>query len=781
MRAYLAILKDSFREALASRVLLIALIAIVVVLALIAPFGIREDRALELRRTEIPRPDLLLTALTNGETETGTPAAHLWSLMSDEQRKSLKDWQSPEAGGERAPRRSGGRSVSRDILQKVNELLRSENFYDADAWSDISLDEEAQTLVEQTDLSEEDTQRRNLLVFASAFPRAIRIVDSNSLSITYANASVVDALPITPTQFETIFERVLIAVIAVFLGFFGVFASLLMTAAVIPRTFEPGEISLLLSKPITRTGLFVTKFIGGCIFTLLYATVMVVGLWLLLGIRIDYWNSALLWCIPVYVLLFMIYYSVSAVAGAIWRNSIVALALVVCFWIGITVVGEVHEELQRYLIGTRGIKEVVPTNAGVFVVDGEQKTYLWDDSRSEWDEVFEAAPMPGVPGFARRILRGDTRFLPVFDSANERLLVLEQVPARFGGVAPPELQVASAKDDWSRTPLGRLPDFASTILLTSDGTILLPCEDAIYRYVGQTEKDRQQGDFLRNLTGGLMGSSSEAFANVTPNGYPELHPQFAATLDPASSDVFLHSRGKLFRLSAAEDQPYEVVASQELDDQSNAVIAAAGQHGILATADGNVIVFDLATLDIVTETQLPDGVVPRVCSAADDGSTLAVLTHDETVALFDGATGESIDWVPPENTATSALAFDAEGNLFVSDGRLAVRKYDLESQSRQAEWSQATTWVYQFYDYAIVPAWTLLPKPRELDRFVTFVMTGNSTVVDNEENGPPGMANRESLQQDRSLFDPWTTLRDNIAFIVVMLAIGCFYIARRDF
>ena len=51
MRAYFAILKDSFREAIASRVLLIALAGIVVVLLLLAPFGLSTDKSTSLKAT----------------------------------------------------------------------------------------------------------------------------------------------------------------------------------------------------------------------------------------------------------------------------------------------------------------------------------------------------------------------------------------------------------------------------------------------------------------------------------------------------------------------------------------------------------------------------------------------------------------------------------------------------------------------------------------------------------------------------------------------------------
>ena len=94
MRAYLAILKDSFREALASRVLLIALVGIVVVLLLLSPFGLKYDKATELRRSEVAKPERMLAELQAGADQEGTPQAHLWSLLTEEQ---FDEWVQPAA------------------------------------------------------------------------------------------------------------------------------------------------------------------------------------------------------------------------------------------------------------------------------------------------------------------------------------------------------------------------------------------------------------------------------------------------------------------------------------------------------------------------------------------------------------------------------------------------------------------------------------------------------------------------------------------------------------
>lgn len=780
MRACLAILKDSFREALASRVLLIALLGIIAILALIAPFGLHEENALQLRRTELQRPDELVVQLAGGADEDGTPEAHLWSLLTEEQQQRIASLADPDASPD-GPRRGRRDGVRREIVRMLNALLTRDEFHESEAWDSVTLSAETQELVARSDLSEDETLRRNLLLLADAFPRAIGIVDSTSLSVTYANATVVDALPVTPGQFRQFFELGLTMVITVFLGFFGVFASLLVTAGVIPRTFEAGEISLLLSKPVSRSVLFLTRFVGGCAFTLLYAAVLVTGLWLLLGLRIDYWKPQLLWCIPVYVLLFMIYYSVSAVAGAIWRNSIVSLSLVVCFWFGITIVGAVQEALQMNLIRARAIREVIPTPAGLLVVDGSQRTMVWDDGASEWEETFRPPADPAIPEFARRIMGSDIRFLPVWDPQRERLLALHQLPGRFGGLAAPELQGALAEEDWERIPLGRLPDAAHTILLTRDHSVLIPAQNAILEFAGQTEDERQRGDFLRNLSGGLLRSSSQAFRNLEPDDYPSLSRNFACAIDSQTDDLLIYDQGVLLRLQRGADGRYETAQRRDLETDDNGVLSVAGTLGLLALADGRILIFDRESLATVQATHLPDGVVPRVSAASPDGTTLGVLTHEDTVLLFDGVDGERLKWTPPEDGTCTALAFGPEGQLLVSNGRQTVREYDVASGAKTNEWAAETSWVYQFHDLVIVPLWTILPRPAELDQFVPFVMSGEATIVENEAGGPPGLINRDSLEQDRRVFDWRNVLGRNAAFVACLLLIGCLYIARRDF
>lgn len=791
IRPYLAILKDSFREATASRILWIAIIGIVLILLALAPFGLRNDRSVKLRQHELPDPEGLVRAIAAGAKETTTPAAHLWSLLNEEQQKRVEDWLKPEnSAASTAPAQPnrGGNSRNRNSIRSqtvrlINDLLKKPEFYKAEAWSgDIAnVTDEIRSAAAVPTSDENQQSFQNLKLLAATYPRFLDVREDPAVTLMYATSEIVGPIDLPPKQFTRVVDQMIIAVLSIFLGFFGVFGSLLVTASVIPRTYEPGEISLLMSKPISRSMLFITKFFGGCSFTSLCAVVLVTGIWLLLGLRMDIWRPQLLWCVPIYVFLFAIYFSVSALTGVIWRNPVVSLILVAVFWGVLTVVSVTRAIVEENVIKTRRIVDVTVAGKETFAVDGGRSVYRWNEGTGDWARVFDQ-PSGGVPRFVQRIMLSGTRFRPVYDPQSERILALQAELSRFGGPGPGTIVSGTADGNWEREIEATTPDAVLGLFVDSSGRVLLPGRRAIYQFVGQSDQQKQAQQFLGNMLGGLLRSSKSAFTELQPKDMPQLSPTAVAAMDPIRNSLVLFDKGVVYRMDPGEEGKYVAGPSRDLQTTESAVIAAGGKFILIAFSTGRAVVLDQETLETVTDESLGQDIFPRIAESAPDGSRLAVLTHEDRVVVFDGSTGSRLDWNPAESGHVSAMAFDQDNNLIVSNGRRSLSIYGTDPAQPPMKLAGIEDLIFSVYDYLLKPLHTVLPKPSDMDNAVTWIVTGETSfAVGDDSNGPFGNSDRTNLQQDRITFDAWTPIWTNLAFITVMLAAGCVFVAWRDF
>ena len=408
MSAYLAILKDSYREAAASMVLWLALGGILLLLLALAPVGLLTAANTELRFQELVDPEKFVTSLKESNGDVQTPEGHIWSLLNEQQQNRFVELIKPADpnAGRRGQQGGGGRFF---IVNTINELLKKPDFYNLAAFEKVELDDDLRT-ADDASMPADKLANRNLRRLEKTFSRYISVSEHNAILLTYAGFDLSGPLPFLPSQMKKVVDGVIAVVLGFFLGIVGVFASLLFTATLIPRTFEPGEISLLLSKPVHRSFLFLTKFLGGCVFTLICAALLVTGIWILLGVRLEMWRPELLWCIPLYVFLFAIYFSVSALAGAIWRNAVVSLILVIVFWLGLTLIGFAQNSMNEFIVKARRLSEISANGGEVFAVDGGRTVQHWDQATGDWTPVTQAAGSEQIPAFVQRFIFSGHRF-----------------------------------------------------------------------------------------------------------------------------------------------------------------------------------------------------------------------------------------------------------------------------------------------------------------------------------------------------------------------------------
>ncbi len=115
-------------------------------------------------------------------------------------------------------------------------------------------------------------------------------------------------------------------------GSLGLLLTLVWTAGFFPSFLEPSAASVLLAKPIHRWQLLLGKFVGLLVFVALHAAVFVLGTWLALGVKSGVWVPAYLWCVPMLVLQFAVFASVSVLLAVVTRSTVVCVFGSILFW-----------------------------------------------------------------------------------------------------------------------------------------------------------------------------------------------------------------------------------------------------------------------------------------------------------------------------------------------------------------------------------------------------------------------------------------------------------------
>jgi ABC-type transport system involved in multi-copper enzyme maturation permease subunit len=132
--------------------------------------------------------------------------------------------------------------------------------------------------------------------------------------------------------------------------------STIITAFFIPNMLRKGTVDLLIVKPISRPALLLYKYVGGLLFIFLNTVIVVVGIWLVLGLRTNLWGVGFLLSIPVLTFQFALYYAVSTLFAVLSRSPIVSILMTCLFWFLFAVlVGR----LYSWIDATRNLRDIV--------------------------------------------------------------------------------------------------------------------------------------------------------------------------------------------------------------------------------------------------------------------------------------------------------------------------------------------------------------------------------------------------------------------------------------
>lgn len=117
------------------------------------------------------------------------------------------------------------------------------------------------------------------------------------------------------------FVRLSYSFIAIFLYIWGTLLAIFASSGLIPSVLEPGRISLLLSKPITRPMLLLGRYAGNVLVVAANHIYLIASIWIIIGLKTGIWEKRFLLTIPDSVFIFAVLLCVVVLIGVLSESA----------------------------------------------------------------------------------------------------------------------------------------------------------------------------------------------------------------------------------------------------------------------------------------------------------------------------------------------------------------------------------------------------------------------------------------------------------------------------
>ncbi|MFM7151754.1 MAG: ABC transporter permease [Gemmataceae bacterium] len=324
---FLAILRDSLREAIDSKVfyVMLALSAFLVALASTVTFSPKPGGKMMMELASIPLSvDLSNLDPTEFRGNGGGPAPNLGTLAKRLRGIYKVEEVTPLGGSDDMPdatfrvlvKQEGripflGASKPDTVMSQIRERFGT---YDD------------QQVAEVLDVRH-DPSRNGYLVDARLTPAGKRMWPHDFSLFFGALPIIREGVPLGAQLFAM--ENILVNQIGAWIA---ILVSVVITAFFIPNMLRKGTVDVLIVKPINRVTLLLYKYVGGLLFILINTAVAVTGVWLALSLRSGIWAPGFLMAIPVITFFFAILYAVSTLFGVLSGSPIVSILMTCAVW-----------------------------------------------------------------------------------------------------------------------------------------------------------------------------------------------------------------------------------------------------------------------------------------------------------------------------------------------------------------------------------------------------------------------------------------------------------------
>jgi len=780
MRPYLAIIKDSFRAALASRVLYVLLGLIFLFLLAVAPLHVRQslDTQINLDRDVRASNHALLVERFKEELEGGNKGVErIWEKLSQKTKDKIdRALPAEDVEDDKKVSDVDRMFAAQSLFKELNEMIEDPEFFHKEDWEDGKFNAETTGYLkkENGSLTTKQQQRLNRILISQSFGGLVRTGARSALDFYYGPfnwsgwMSNIFLTNMSHDQFASQISSLMARFLDKIVLSIGLLIAILVTANVVPQTFEPGTLNLLLSKPMSRMGLFLAKFVGGCMFIALCAVLLFVGLWMWMGLGLGVWDRAVLLSIPLYIIVFAIYYSVSSLTGLVTRSTILAIVATGIFWATCWSVGMLHQFFSAQMNGFE-IAKVVQTDHGVLQTDPGFEPKVWDNATSEWTEI-EAPELDEEEKIQRTVFQvmgidapfpdplGPVHIESKTQTAFSRVLIGQPKTHR-------KQQFFLSDDEGNFVRKGVLPSGVIAMFATEENIICANRRGRFYRFNPDATFEKENTD------------SETWFESAGPDERDGIQNDSLIDVNHETEDVAVYENGtiRVYEVDSTDEKKhYKRRASQEIEtgtrDNMTCHIAFQGDTIVLGLGNGKVILLDAQTLEKKSESSPETRVAIRSVTGSTDGRWFALLYGDETLRLIDAADGSVSKPAVRGQGLISAVSFNSK-NMLVADREDRVTSYAIDGLVRGETRSPAGTTMQKAWRYGINPLYSVFPKPGEFYKVVTYLSSSN----DSETNQDVDL----TFQAVQS--NPWSPLVSGLVFMGVMLGIACLVFARTDY
>lgn len=790
MRPYLAILVDSYWEAVGNRVLWALLCCWSVVIVCLCPFGLVAERSYELTSSDIINRDAILKQLIRAANGQGSASAKaVVKLLPTEFVEDLRN-RNPDAPNDQ----NSGRISYSQIAEALNNLLDKRELYSEQSFPNAALRSTIKPLLEKPidRLNTEQLEELNRKLLQQAFASELQTPRGEQIWIGYAGIKIGEPLGLDRRFLREIIEsRVLAIIVKLGLGMAAVFVAIVVTSPIIPDTFRSGSLHLMLSKPISRSLLYLFKFFGGCIFVLINITFLICGLFLVVGWRFGIWNTGLLACIPLLMFVFIIFYSVSALVGIVWGNSVICVVACLVFWLFCAVVGALRSGFLPAAELTPQITRFHVVQDRLLAVTQGGALNIWNDQFSVWQPAVEMD------------YRRNGRILgPIFDQKRNQLLVRGDARTPFGMFwansrklsvvelttdnqpdairnqttrtrVPKTAEEAREKAYWTVEAGPEMPGLMMEFVQLGDEIIAVTRSEIKrldWSKIELAEASEKLFFGFRPPVG-----QTDPFVTAMPNDYT-IDETVSVAVAPNQQQLFVYHSGTLDLLElSAKTKKFTQVRSIKLDGVgSEAAILMANDAYCIIARDGLPLkILDYQLTEIGTALSLPNGADVRHLTRVPNSPLFSVITHSGEWYTLDPTTARIKSVASPIRAVFTAAFWLDTSRVWVAVKPHTAMLLNLGTGTIERQLSPAPSRLDWFYWWVANPLYYVNPKPAALDQAMSYLLTGKDTqsleIVTTD------------LKTARVELEVWQPIVSNSLFVVLMLFLGCWYLIRKEF